>query len=136
MNKRWMAAVTLAGLLASVAAPAMMAPASAAKTTAAGAPKPGKSEKGGSKGLTRVKNALEKLNLTPQQKPRVDDAVKAAEAELKKLPSGPGADPKANKKEAKNILTGLRNKLSAILTPEQQKQLQTLTAKKNKKPAA
>src|SRR5689334_8293037 len=103
MNKRWIAAVSLAGLLAAVAAPAITVPAYAAKTTAGGAPKPGKNEKGGFKGLTRVKNAHEKLNLTPQQKPRVDDAVKTAEAELKKLPTAPGSDPKANKKQAKNI---------------------------------
>jgi Spy/CpxP family protein refolding chaperone len=133
MNKRWIAALSLAGLLAAVAAPSMTVPAFAAKTTAAGAPKTAKK---GPKGLTRVKNALEKLNLTPQQKPRVDEAVKTAEAELKKLPTGPGADPKANKKEAKNIIAGLKNKLSSILTPEQQKQFQAATAKKNKKPAA
>jgi Spy/CpxP family protein refolding chaperone len=133
MNKRWIAALSLAGLLAAVAAPTMTVPAFAAKTTAAGAAKPGKTAKG-PKGLTRVKNALEKLNLTPQQKPRVDEAVKTAEAELKKLQAG--ADPKANKKEAKNIIAGLKNKLSAILTPDQQKQFQAMTAKKNKKPAA
>jgi Spy/CpxP family protein refolding chaperone len=135
MNKRLIAALSVAGLLAAVAAPTMTVPAFAAKATAAGASKPGKGEKG-PKGLTRVKNALEKLNLTPQQKPRVDEAVKTAEAELKKLPTGPGSDPKANKKDAKNILAGLKNKLSSILTPEQQKQFQALTAKKNKKPAA
>ena len=136
MNKRWIAAAALAGLLAAVAAPSMTVPAYAAKTNAAGAPTPGKKEKGGFKGLTRVKNALVKLNLTPQQKPRVDEAVKTAEAELKKLPTGAGTDPKANKKQAKNIIAGLKNKLSSILTPDQQKQLQALTAKKNKKPAA
>lgn len=136
MNKRWIAALSLAGLLATAAAPMLTVPAWAAKTNAAGASKPGKTEKGASKGLTRFKNALEKLNLTPQQKPRVDEAVKTAEAEFKKLPSGPGSDPKANKKEAKNIIAGLRNKLTTILTPEQQKQLQELTSKKNKKPAS
>lgn len=134
MNKRWIAALSLAGLLAAVAAPTMTVPAFAAKT-AVGAAKPGKTAKG-PRGLTRVKNALAKLNLTSAQKPRVDEAVKTAETELKKLQTGAGSDPKANKKEAKNIIAGLKNKLSAILTPEQQKQFQAMTAKKNKKPAA
>lgn len=131
MNKRWIGGV-VAGLLAiSLALPGMAEETAkpAAKPAAAGA-KPG-AKRGRGGGARRYKQILEKLNLTPEQKPKVDKLVKDLQADLKKLREAPGT-PQEKRPQIQARQKEFRAALDKILTPEQQATLKEELAKARK----
>lgn len=114
--KRWITALAIGLLAISVSAPILAAPGSA-KPSATKAKKDRRSA-----GLKRFEAAIAKLNLTPEQKPKVDAAVKAAVAEGKKIREGAGT-PEEKRPKLRQAQQALTTKLMAILTPVQQMQL-------------
>ncbi|MGV3720502.1 MAG: hypothetical protein ACO1SX_06280 [Actinomycetota bacterium] len=119
--KRWITLLAAGALALCVTAPTLAAP--AAEKPAA--PKAAKGKRAG--GMKRFEAALAKLNLTAEQKPKVDAAVKTAQAESKKIREGAGA-PQEKRPKMREVQKGLQTKLRAILTPEQQKQLKEALA--------
>ena len=125
--KRWINALAVSLIALSVSAPAFSAPAAQAGQTQAAKPGKGKGRAGG--GFKRIEDALAKLNLTAEQKPKVDAAIKAAKDEAKKVREGAGT-PEEKRPKMREVQKNLREKLQTILTPEQQKQLKEATARK------
>jgi len=84
---------------------------------------PAKAAGRGNRGqIQRFKNALAKLTLTDDQKKKVDEAVTATQAEMKKIREGEGT-PQEKRPKNQAAIKAFREKLNTILTPEQQKQL-------------
>jgi Spy/CpxP family protein refolding chaperone len=125
--KRWINALAVSLIALSVSVPAFSAPAAQAGQAQAGAPRKGKGRAGG--GFKRMEDALAKLNLTAEQKPKVDAAIKAAKDEAKKVREG-GGTPQEKRPKMREVQKTLREKLQTILTPDQQKQLKEATARK------
>jgi Spy/CpxP family protein refolding chaperone len=122
--------ILAASLIAlSVSVPAFSAPEAAAPAAQAQAGKPGKGRGRAGGGFKRMDTALAKLNLTAEQKPKVDAAIKSAKDEAKKIREGAGT-PEEKRPKMRELQKNLRAKLQAILTPEQQKQLKEATARK------
>lgn len=120
--KRWINVLAVSLIALSVSAPAAQA-----GQAQAGAARKGKGRAGG--GFKRIEDALAKLNLTAEQKPKVDAAIKAAKDEAKKVREGAGT-PEEKRPKMREVQKTLREKLQTILTPEQQKQLKEATARK------
>lgn len=125
--KRWINVLAASLIALSVSVPAFAAPAAPAGQAQAAKPGKGKGRAGG--GFKRLDDALAKLNLTAEQKPKVDAAVKTAKDEAKKVREGAGT-PEEKRPKMREIQKNLREKLQAILTPEQQKQFKEATARK------
>ena len=123
---RWIRVLTASVLTLTVSAPVLVVSARPALAQAA-KPAKGKGKAGG--GMKRLETALEKLNLTPEQKPKVEAVVKEAKAEAKKISDGTGT-PQEKRPQMREVQKKLRDKLTAILTPEQQKQFKEATARK------
>lgn len=124
--KRWITALAAGVLALSVFAPT-------AAQAAEQAPKPARGQRAG--GGKRLQAALAKLNLTAEQKPKVDAAVKATSEEMKKIRQGAGT-PQEKRPKLREAQKGLITKLQSILTPEQQNQLKAeMGAKKGAKGA-
>jgi Spy/CpxP family protein refolding chaperone len=126
--KRWINVLTISLIALSVSVPAFSAPA-AAQAGQAQAAKPGKGKGRAGGGFKRLDDALAKLNLTAEQKPKVDAAIKAAKEDAKKIRDA-GGTPEENRPKMREVQKTLREKLAAILTPEQQKQFKEATARK------
>ena len=128
--KRWLS--TCAAVLAlSIAVPAIVSGGSVLA-----APAQAKAQKGQAKGkgkgpVARIQNVMPQLNLTAEQKPKVDEALKAASDQIAKAHEGV-TDPKEKAKVSRPIMKSLREKLNGILTPDQQSKLKELTAPKKK----
>jgi len=127
--KRWINILAASLFALSVSAPAFSAPAATAQAGQAQAAKPAKGKGRAGGGFKRLDAALAKLNLTAEQKPKVDAAVKTAKDDAKKLRESAGT-PQEKRPKNREIQKTLREKLMAILTPEQQKQLKEATARK------
>lgn len=127
--KRWMNILAASLIALSVSVPAFSAPDAAAPAAKAQAGKPGKGKGRAGGGFKRMDDALAKLNLTAEQKPKVDAAIKDAKAEAKKIRES-GGTPEEKRPKMRELQKGLRDKLQAILTPEQLKQLKEATARK------
>lgn len=123
--KRWINVLAASLIALSVTVPAITAPVAAQAQAA----KPGKGKGRAGGGFKRLDDALAKLNLTAEQKPKVDVAVKAAKDEAKKVRES-GGTPEEKRPKMREIQKNLREKLQTILTPEQQKQLKEATARK------
>jgi Spy/CpxP family protein refolding chaperone len=123
---RWIKVLAASVLTLSVAAPVLVVTAAPAVAQAA---KPAKGKKKGAGGFKRLEAALEKLNLNAEQKPKVDAAIKDAKAEAKKIADA-GGTPEEARPKMRAVQKTLREKLTAILTPEQQKQFKEATARK------
>jgi Spy/CpxP family protein refolding chaperone len=92
------------------------APAKSAKAAKAGK---------GAKGGGRMKAALEKLNLTAEQKPKVDKAFAAYQADVKKIRDGAGTNDE-KKPKLRAASRAFQTQLSTILTSEQQQKLKEM----------
>lgn len=130
--KRWMITLAAGVMAASLVVPALAAP---------GAPGAGKQarqgaqgRKGGQRGMKRLQGALAKLNLTADQKTKIDALSEATKAEVKKIQAGSGT-PEEKRPKMRAAMRAFREKLNAILTPEQQKQLREEMQKGRKKNA-
>jgi Spy/CpxP family protein refolding chaperone len=123
---RWIKVLAASVLTLTVAAPVLVVDARPALAQAA---KPAKKKGKGAGGFKRVETALAKLNLTAEQKPKVDAVITAAKAEAKKINEGTGT-PEEKRPKLRGLQKQTREKLAAILTPEQQKQLREATARK------
>jgi len=126
--KRWINVLAISLIALSVSVPAFAAEA-AAPAGQAQAAKPGKGKGRAGGGFKRMDDALAKLNLTAEQKPKVDAAIKAAKDEAKKIRDS-GGTPEEKRPKMREVQKSLREKLQAILTPEQQKQFKEATARK------
>ena len=74
--------------------------------------------------LRRLREALEKVNLTADQKTQIHAIVKDAREQLRTLFQGAkGGDRSQLREQAKAIVKGAIQKIAGILTPEQKKQL-------------
>lgn len=129
--KRWLTTLA-AGLLAAGLATAALA--QDAKKPGAPPAKPGAAQKGKGEGRKRMQELMAKLNLTPEQKTKVTDILKASREEGKKIRSGSGT-PEEKKSKMHELQQGTREKWMAVLTPEQQKQAKELVAQGRKKAA-
>lgn len=137
---RWIKILAAGVLTLTVAAPVLVVSATPAAAQAA---KPAKGKGKGAGGFKRLEAALAKLNLTAEQKPKVDAAIKEAKDSAKKLADA-GGTPQERRPKMREVQKTLREKLTAILTPEQQTQFKEATARKKdgttpkkvKKPAA
>lgn len=117
-----------AGLLAlTVAAPIVCA------TGAAAAPSTQTQAKGKRKGgaMKKLEAALPGLNLTAEQKPKVQEVIEKTKAELKVIQKGEGT-PQEKRAKTKPIREAMTKKLLAILTPEQQAKLKEALGTKGK----
>ena len=119
--KRWFKALAVATLAMAVAAPVL------AQNTA-------KAAKGAKGPAKKIEAALAKLTLTSEQKPKVDEAVKAFKSEVEKVNQEAGT-PQEKRPKIRSATKGLQSKLSTILTSEQQKQFQDAMGAKKKKQA-
>ena len=123
--KSWITKLAAAVLGLSLAAAVCAAP-------EAGAPKkPGqKGAKGqNAGGPHRLQAALAKLNLTTDQKTRIDKLIADSRAENKKLRTAAGT-PEEKKAKRREAGKAFRQKLNAILTPAQQAQLKEAMPKR------
>lgn len=128
---RWL--TSFAAVLAlAVATPAVIGTVSPAYAQGAAAKGKGKGKNAG--GLKKLETTLAGLNLTAEQKPKVDAAVNAFKADAKKIAEA-GGTPQENRQKMRPLRQGLMKKLGGILTPEQMTKLKEATARK-KKPAA
>lgn len=123
MKQVWMAAV------AAMLAGAVLSPASAFQ----GQPK----GKGNAGGMKRMQAMMEGLNLTADQKKKIEGIVDEAKAEMKKIRDENKGDAKAARPKMRELNQGMMKKINAVLTPEQQAKLKEEMAKNRpaKKPA-
>lgn len=97
--------------------------ASAAPGEPGAAAPPGKKGPKGNKGAAvgrRLHGLLAKLDLTPEQKKKVDTILHDARAELQKIP------PAERREKGRAIQKSTRDKIVAVLTPTQQSKLKEL----------
>lgn len=130
--KQWMTTLAAAILTLSVAMPL------AAQNEAKPGEKPAaKGAKGAAKGKRhgRFAAALGKLNLTADQKSKIDAIVKDQRAEAKSL-KGSGAAPDELKKKRRDLNKQTMGKILAVLTPDQQQQFKDELKKGRAKGAA
>lgn len=129
--KRWLSLFAAGALaLAVVSTGTAPSPAFAAKGN-----KLGKQGKGGGH-LKKLREALDKLNLSADQKTQVDQLLNATQGEVKQIREGSGT-PEEKKAKMKEAGRAMRQKLGTILTPEQKKQLrETMRANRKAKTAA
>jgi hypothetical protein len=125
--KRWILtlAATVVGI--SLASGSMAAPPTG-KTTA----KPG--QKAGARkrqpgGMKRLETALAKLNLSADQKTKVDKLIADAKADGKKLRTAQGT-PEEKRAKRRASSKAFRQKLNAILTPAQRTQIRASMPKR------
>jgi periplasmic protein CpxP/Spy len=71
----------------------------------------------------RLQAALAKLNLNADQKTKIKAVTDDSEAQLKKIRDGQGT-PEEKREKSRPIMQNTREKVMAILTPEQRKQLE------------
>ncbi len=128
---RWLTSLT-AVLALAIATPAVVGTVSPAYAQGAAAKGKGKGKNGGP--IKKLETTLASLNLTAEQKPKVDDALNAFKAEAKKIADA-GGTPQENRQKMRPVRQSLMKKLGGILTPEQMTKLKEATARK-KKPAA
>lgn len=122
--KRWIAALSAGALLVGLSLP-VAAQAQNEK------PKPGAAQgRRGGGGMKRLQMLLEKLDLTAEQKPKVQELVKSTQAEMQKLPK------EERRTKGREIMKGFQQKLNAILTPDQQQKLKEMRRSANKAAAA
>lgn len=123
-----------AGLLAlAIATPVVTATAAYAAPAAATAAAP---EKGKGKGkragaMKKLEAVLPSLNLTAEQKPKVQEIIDKTKAELKEVQKA-GGTPQEKRAKTKPIREAMTKKLMAILTPEQQTKLKEAMGRKGK----
>ena len=118
--------------LAAVAVGLSLTTAAYAAPEAGAAPKkPGQKGAKGQKagGGKRMEMALAKLNLTPDQKTKIDKLIADSKAEGKKLRTAEGT-PEEKKAKRREAGKAFRQKLNAILTPAQQAQLKEARPKR------
>jgi hypothetical protein len=84
--------------------------------------------------LTRFEAALPKLDLWPEQKPRLQKLLQDVRAELKAVQAAPGT-PESKEPKLKAIHLKARDRLNHIITVAQAEKLKTLMAPP-KKPGA
>jgi Spy/CpxP family protein refolding chaperone len=89
------------------------------------APKERPKGQGGPTGLlTRMRATVDKLNLTTEQKPKVDAAFADAKTKIEAVvKENAGADREAMRGKIQPIVKDLMEKVIAVLTPEQQEEL-------------
>ena len=120
--KKWIITLAAAALTVALAMPASAQKSEAGATTAkkpgAAAGAKGQGKKGGGK----MRALLAKLNLTAEQKTKIQDIQKASREETKKLREGGQPSPE-NKTKLKELRKQTTDKIMAVLTPEQQKTL-------------
>ncbi len=71
----------------------------------------------------RLKETLAKLDLTAEQKQKVDAILSDAKAQFEKLREERGQGHEANREKFRQIMEDMRTKIHDTLTPEQQKKL-------------
>jgi len=81
--------------------------------------------KGGPMGLlTRMRATVDKLNLTTEQKPKIDAAFEDAKTKIEAVvKDNAGADREVMRSKIQPIVKDLMEKVVAVLTPEQQEEL-------------
>jgi Spy/CpxP family protein refolding chaperone len=99
-----------------------------------GAAKPGagSGQRGGGRGGRFFKMVLEKLDLKPDQKAKVEKLQAETKSQMDKLRSGPGTDDEKRAK-GREAMKQVRDKLNAILTKDQQAKLKTMMDEARKK---
>lgn len=119
------AAVAVAALLLIVCSSAAFG----AEGTAAAPPatRPGIAAVGAEALLSRIRPKLDELNLTAEQKAKVDEIFAKAAEDLKKMMAD-GADPSERRQKVMQLLSDLKDHLGDVLNPEQKEQLQKLLA--------
>ncbi|MBM3460103.1 MAG: hypothetical protein FJX77_16405 [Armatimonadetes bacterium] len=126
---RWTKSLTAGLLAATVALPVLLTagPVGAFQKPAAGQKPPAgqKGQRAGG-GLARI---AEKLNLTPEQKTKVEALLKEQRDDRQKLRDLPPAE---RREKARANAQAFRSKLNAILTPEQQAKAKEEMAKLRK----
>jgi Spy/CpxP family protein refolding chaperone len=106
-----------------------------AKQTAAPAAQATGNERGGMHG-DRLQAAVESLNLTDDQKPKVKDIFADAKSKRQAVFSDSSLTDDQKKAKMKELHEGTMAKLNEVLTPDQQTELKSkLEAAKAKKPA-
>ena len=115
------------GLVAALAVPVALA-----KTPAMPAPQAADKEKGMHGGMHGggLQAAVESLNLTDEQKPKVKDIFADAKTKSQAVSSDTTLSEEQKKTKMKELHSGIMAKLNEVLTPEQQTEL------KNKMEAA
>lgn len=78
--------------------------------------------------LDRLRSTINELNLTDEQKPKVDKAFEEAQAKIQKIRENPDADRQEMGQKLREVYTALRENIGAILTDEQREQLRTKLA--------
>lgn len=121
--KRWMTSISAALLGLSLATGSLAAPATAPA-------KPGvQGQRRGGGPVKRFEAALAKLNLTPDQKTKVDKLMADTKAQALKVRQGAGT-PEEKRTKSRELMKGFRAKLNAILTPEQEAKLKEAMPKR------
>ncbi|HWE96703.1 MAG TPA: hypothetical protein VG269_22270 [Tepidisphaeraceae bacterium] len=86
--------------------------------------KPAGGQRGPTAGLDRYHDAVMKLDLSADQKTKLDPLFADAKTKVTAAASDAGTDPKAVREKVKPIMDDLRKQVSAILTDEQNKKLE------------
>lgn len=117
------------GMVAAMSVTVAQAKQAAAPAQAAG------NERGGMRG-ERLQAAVESLNLTDDQKPKVKDIFADAKSKRQAVFSDSSLTDDQKKAKMKELHDGTMSKLNEVLTPDQQTELKSkLEAAKAKKPA-
>jgi hypothetical protein len=85
--------------------------------------KPAGGQRSPTAGLERYHDSVMKLDLSADQKTKLDPLFADAKTKVTAAASDAGADPKAVRGKVKPIMDDLRKQVSAILTDEQNKKL-------------
>jgi Spy/CpxP family protein refolding chaperone len=81
----------------------------------------------------RIQKALEQLNLTADQKQKIDDILAQARQDFQsQLPDLRQATPEKRRQKVQEMLEGIRQEIADLLTPDQRQQLQELIRKRRK----
>ncbi len=86
----------------------------------------GSGERGGGQGVTRLREAVDKLDLTPEQKTKLEAIFKDLEtkaADLRKVAKDSGGDRAALREKIRSLIEEAMTSLKTVLTPEQVDQL-------------
>jgi len=105
--------------------------ASAGTAKGAGAAKAGAKGKAAKGPIGRIERALPGLNLTTEQKPKVDQILKDAQVQFDKIKKE-SSTPQDRRPKLKELTTGVNEKLEKVLSADQLSKLKQATARKGK----
>ncbi|GEM_PF-3577786 len=127
LSRFFVAAVVAASLLVASAAVAQKTAPAKPGTSRAKIAKPGAFKEKG-----RMWGMLNQLNLTPSQRQQIEGIFKSTQVQAKAIRNNPNLTPAQKQQQLKVLHEGMRNRIEAVLTPEQRAKLAEMMKNRHK----